>query len=558
MEKLYVIDGKLMELEALATNMASGKDFYFLRNVNNASDINHIPVEELPEPYIKNEVTIPQGVLYFSNWCERLSHEETNVDTGFNATVYKTKSGDFVRTKKYYNVNGALVYVGQYGRVITIPNSPNRYEAGTKNLWSELSRPLSLVTGRVVEDGVMCDYANEKVLLNRDEVVFSSLSDDVVVKESDHYIETDDDKIITRRDIKTGLTDEYFVCDDCDEIHSVEERNYLENYDKDVCEGCLDNYRWSDYDDMYLDESDGEYVESVDSFVSYDSIEENFTRCQECGELFVTDDMFHAENDYWLCDYCAQEYTDDEGYYVNGNCNFIHCYSYKPDAQFFGGDSEKYLGLEYEVEGGGYNDHKAKKIFGGQAHWYCKSDGSLDNGFEAVTHPCTPEFMLKSIDWDKITEQLEDNGYDETYGAGIHIHVSRNHFKSRSHIGKLIRFFAENYDDLVLFANRPSSQAEQWAQATDVCGCSTFESCYNEARCERYSAVNVQNAATIEIRLWNTTYNPSTLRSFIQMTDVLTDLANGQWEDFTWTNVRKLGEERGYDELLHRLGEQGK
>lgn len=558
MEKLYVIDGKLMELEALATNMASGKDFYFLRNVNNCSDIKHIPVEELPAPYKKNEVELPAGVLYFKDWCERLTHEPTIVDTGFNAVIYKTKNGGYVEPEHYYNVNGALVYVGKHGRIINIPGSPNNYTPGQNNLWSELSRPLSLTTGRVVEDGVICEYADELVPFNRDEVVFSSLSDDVVVKTSNDYAITDVDEIVTRRDIENGLTDDYFICEDCNEIHHVDDKTFLENYDKDVCSDCLENYRWSDYEDCYLDEDECEYVESIDGYVSYDTINECFARCQECGELFERDSMVFTENDYWVCDYCAEDTVDDEGYYMNGRYDFIHCYSHKPEAVFFGGESTKYLGLEYEVEGGGYSDRKAKEIFGWQKHWYCKSDGSLDNGFEAVTHPCTPKFMLEEIDWDKITADLDSHGYDETYGAGIHIHVSRSHFTSRSHIGKLVRFFAENYSDLVEFANRPESQAEQWAQATDVYGCSTFESCYNEARGERYSAVNVQNSATIEIRLWNTTYNPNTLRSYIQMTDVLTDLANGQWEDFTWANVRKLGEERGYTELLNRLAEQGK
>lgn len=558
MEKLYVIDGKLFELEALATNMASGKDFYFLRNTNNCSDIKHIPVEELPSPYVKNEVTLPKGVLYFKDWAERLTHEPTVVDTGFNAVVYRTKDGSYVQPKKYYNVNGALVYVGEHGRIINIPGSPNSYSPGQNNLWCELSRPLSLTTGRVVTDGILAEYAGETVLFNKDELVFSTLSDDVVVKNTDDYIETDDDEVITRQDIENGLTDEYFVCEDCNKIHSIDDKTYLDNYEKDVCQGCLANYCWSDYEDCYFDEDECEYVGSIDTYVSYDTIRENFACCQECGELFERDSMLYTENEYWVCDYCSENYVDGEGYYTNGRYDFIHCYSHKPSPKFFGEEATKYLGLEYEVEGGGYSDRKAKEIFGGQPHWYCKSDGSLDSGFEAVTHPCTPKFMLEEIDWDKITADLDSHGYDETYGAGIHIHVSRAHFTSRSHIGKLVRFFAENYDDLVTFANRPLSQAEQWAQATDVEYCSTFESCYNTARSERYSAVNVQNSETVEIRLWNTTYNPSTLRSYIQITDVMTDLANGQWEDFTWDNIRKLGEERGYTELLNRLREQGK
>ena len=161
--------------------------------------------------------------------------------------------------------------------------------------------------------------------------------------------------------------------------------------------------------------------------------------------------------------------------------------------------------------------------------------------------------MLQNIDWETLVDKLGDEGYCDEEGAGIHIHISRNHFKSRSHIGKLVRFFAENYDRLVKYANRYRSDATQWANKTDVEGCDTFEKCYSEARCERYSAVNVQNEHTIEIRLWNSSYNATVIRSFIQMTDVLTDLANGLWEDFTWENIEKLAEERGYQEMLDRI-----
>ena len=555
-EKLYVIGEKLFELEALATNMASGEDFYFLRNTEDNSDITRIPIAELPKPYQKQDVTIPPDALYIENGTVKLSGCEKTIDVGFgNRHVYKTKTGDFVHTQKFYNVNGALVYVDSEGRIMDVPNSPNSFTSDFTGLWCELSQPVSLLTGRIVEGDLKIRVGSDIVPVNKDEVIFSSLSYDMVIKDSQDYVVTAEGNI-TRQDIINGLTDEWLICEDCGRIHHIDDNEYLDYYDKNVCRYCLDNYRWSTYDNNYFSTDDCVFVESIDDYVSYSSLNANFRRCDHCGEYYREDDVNVTDNDYNICIHCYEDddVVDEDNYYIQCDDNFIHSYSYKPSPLFFGGDDKvKYFGLEYEVQGGGCDNYTARKIFGKFSHWYCKHDGSLEDGFEAVTHPCTPEFMLQNIDWETLVDKLDDEGYCEEEGAGIHIHISRNHFKSRSHIGKLVRFFAENYDRLVKYANRYRSDATQWANKTDVEGCDTFEKCYSEARCERYSAVNVQNEHTIEIRLWNSSYNAKVIRSFIQMTDVLTDLANGLWEDFTWENIEKLAEERGYQEMLDRI-----
>nr|DAP32946.1 MAG TPA: Putative amidoligase enzyme [Caudoviricetes sp.] len=556
MEKLYVIDGKLMELEALATQMSSGEDFYFLRDTADSTNIKRIPVADLPKPYHEENVTLPPNVIYFANGIVKMTIDETVVDVGFgNKHIYKTKTGDFVETEKFYNVDGAIIYIDSEGGVVKIPNSPNEFNKESTSLWTELTVPVSVLTGRVVDGNIKVKVGVDLMPLNKEEVACSSLSDDIVIKNSENYVTTEDGDIITRQDVANGLTDEYFICADCGCIHHDSDTEYLDNYDKNVCSSCLENYHWSSYDNNYYSRGDCVYVGSIEDYVSYRSLNAYFRQCAHCGEYYLEDNTNVTENDYVICDRCYDDddIVDEDNYYLHGETEFIRSYSYKPDAKFFGEGTNKYLGLEYEVQGGGCSDHTARKIFGKYPHWYCKYDGSLEDGFEAVTHPCTTQFMLNNIDWENLVETLDNAGYNEPEGAGIHIHVSRDHFESRSHIGKLVRFFAENYDKLVRFAKRNSSDAHQWARPTDVECCSTFESCYSEARCERYSAVNVQNSATIEIRLWNSTYEADVIRSFIQMTDVLTDLANGQWEDFTFANVRKLAEERQYKELLTRM-----
>ena len=169
--------------------------------------------------------------------------------------------------------------------------------------------------------------------------------------------------------------------------------------------------------------------------------------------------------------------------------------------------------------------------------------------------PCSPKVLLNDINWERLVGNVLGEGYDDPDGAGFHIHISREHFNDRSAIGKLVRFFYKYYDELVEFANRDEDDATHWADCTDCDGDSTFYRSYEKAMEKRYSAVNVQNSATVEIRLFNSSYDARDIRSYIQFTDIISDLANGMWAEMTWDNIKKLAIERGYDDLTSRLDE---
>ena len=208
------------------------------------------------------------------------------------------------------------------------------------------------------------------------------------------------------------------------------------------------------------------------------------------------------------------------------------------------------------MQGGGCCSNIAENIFGDYKEFYCSSDSSLDEGFEAITHPCSPGYLLGNIDWEEITKRLGRNDYDEEEGAGFHIHISREHFKSQSHIGKLIKFFSENYQTMMEFGNRDWDNADSYAKPTAFDDDDKFIDIYNNTRGDRYHAVNVWPSETVEIRLFNTTYRPEVIRSYIQFVDIITDLANGVYRDMTFANVRKEATERGYNELISYMDEQ--
>ena len=107
------------------------------------------------------------------------------------------------------------------------------------------------------------------------------------------------------------------------------------------------------------------------------------------------------------------------------------------------------------------------------------------------------------------------------------------------------------------FGNRDWDNADSYAKPTVFDDDDKFIDIYNNTRGDRYHAVNVWPSETVEIRLFNTTYRPEVIRSYIQFVDIITDLANGVYRDMTFANVRKEATERGYNELISYMDEQG-
>ena len=69
-----------------------------------------------------------------------------------------------------------------------------------------------------------------------------------------------------------------------------------------------------------------------------------------------------------------------------------------------------YMGVELEVDDGGKDSGNARKIlsvFNRNAEYgYIKSDGSLDDGLELVTHPCTLKAHLQEVPWEETIGDL--------------------------------------------------------------------------------------------------------------------------------------------------------
>lgn len=278
---------------------------------------------------------------------------------------------------------------------------------------------------------------------------------------------------------------------------------------------------------------------------TYGRSEEDFFTVEDTGEKYsyaVADQFYRAGN--------GQYYSSQSAAPMMG----VHSYRFKPEPKFFG-NGKKFIGIELEFHSCGESDRTADRIIGPMNNViYAKHDGSLHDGIEFVTHPCTPEYHLNDMDWNNFIQRLVDNNGNAGCGAGIHMHVNRNYFKDNLCIARMVRFIENHHDTILHMSNRTDSDrnwCEKYRYTVKEIR-SIFKYAQNSGA--KYRALNLCPAHTIEFRMFRSTVNISRLKAYIQFVDALTSVANMQSIKYIgWSHIRRQAEKRGYTELINLL-----
>jgi hypothetical protein len=233
--------------------------------------------------------------------------------------------------------------------------------------------------------------------------------------------------------------------------------------------------------------------------------------------------------------------------------NVIQSYNYKPRPKFFG-DGPRYFGFELEVDSGLSDDALADRACAIQKmskKFYLKHDGSLDSGFEIVTHPHSlAAYEADKELWRQVVEYASSHGLmsHDCNSCGLHIHISRKAFGSSSaeqdrNISKLIFLYEKFYQKFLTFSRRKESQLHRYAKRY----CSTtpppVDECIEMAKSEfdRYFAINITPSETVELRFFRGTLVLDTLFASLQLADRLVDVVIGnsskEIADMEWTDV---------------------
>lgn len=328
------------------------------------------------------------------------------------------------------------------------------------------------------------------------------------------------------------------VCSQCGERIWVDDANYFD--DETLCDDCFDECT------VVCDHcGDRVWATNVvsDSEISLCDycFDHSYYRCDVCGRLVRCEDaLFHSGDCY--CEECYENVRDD----------VIHDYCYKPDPIFYG-EGPRFFGVELEVDGEGEDNDNAREIVeianeDGKERIYCKHDGSLDDGFEIVTHPMELDYHLKIMPWRDITRKATEMGYrsHQTSTCGLHIHVSRaafgeSHEEQEEVIERILLFVELHWAELLKFSRRTQYSIDRWAAryGMEKTGKEILDKAKKSGN-GRYTAVNLCNYSTIEFRLFRGTLKLNTLFATLQLVNRIIDIAMYNSEGYimaqSWTD----------------------
>ena len=316
----------------------------------------------------------------------------------------------------------------------------------------------------------------------------------------------------------------YEICDDCgaivpaDEIVVTNEGSWDEAY---VCTDCLyDHYtQCSDCGNWVSDRHLSLYDRNT---YICDNCSDHWVCCDDCGAVIrVADAVYHDGDGCWYCYNCIDEHHQHR----------LQSYSYKPAPVFHHRSSEDehelYMGVELEVDKGDDADVLVEELDEIGMPIYMKHDGSLDDGVEIVTHPCTLGYHMYDMRWAEIARRCRNNGYKshDAETCGLHIHVGREQLGDCAYRGevetsaKIVLIVDAIWDSIVRFSRRTESQLDDWAKkpSVDKDDPDRIAAAIHAVKDTRYHAVNLMNTGSVEFRVFRGTLRRDTIIASLQL-----------------------------------------
>ena len=317
-----------------------------------------------------------------------------------------------------------------------------------------------------------------------------------------------------------------------DVVHYDDDNGILHYIDCTVCDNCGEYIP----DDVIIRDNYGNNI-------CPDCCDSDYIRCENCECLVRFDESCYCERDD--CSYCEDCYNSECNV-----CNNLHNYCYKPDSIFFGG-GDKFFGIELECS---FDDNydAVEYIHNNYNFLYCKEDSSVD-GIEIVSHPMSYDFIknnyVKAIE--KVTDDYNGRGHNI---GGMHVHINRGQFIDDEHFSKFYDLFNADIKFLEIIAQRSISD---WGKINSYDGTKKLTDQVNYNGVGRYSAINLQNRETIEIRIFNSNLRPDRILKnilfIIAMIDYTKIFDNCNLEGYIrYVNSRRLSFPELYEFLIEK------
>jgi hypothetical protein len=267
----------------------------------------------------------------------------------------------------------------------------------------------------------------------------------------------------------------------------------------------------------------------------------------------ITTELF---GDDWVAccsEYCYDDLRSQED--DDGDEDGVYDYGYKPTPVFHGEGTQ--FGIELECDALDHHScdrqsavDELNDLSDNHDLFYLKQDGSLDYGFEIVTHPASLEFFRTEFPWRQITETAVHYGLrgHDVPTAGLHIHVERgalgdDHDEQDMHLTRLILTLSTHWRTVERFSRRRDSR---WAQLN-------YDGAYDKtnpvhrdkmirAKGAGHSlAINTEHRSTYEFRIFKSSLRPSTVLASIEFVAMLIEYVKSNDDEtiqaHNWSDV---------------------
>jgi hypothetical protein len=307
---------------------------------------------------------------------------------------------------------------------------------------------------------------------------------------------------------------------------------------------------------------------------------QHFLKCDHCGETVYRGDTVYGESIPTLrreARYCngvdtgkvslcrdCNNYFPVEKIHTNGLCikctlrrantktrAQIHSHTYKPRPIFISTTptTKVPLGMELEVDNGEHSNELMEYIAEIQ-QLYLKSDGSLDDGFEIVTYPLSLDYHKSVMPYEELFRRLHDDGYTshENSTCGLHIHVGRSGLGATARsqnpaIGRMIWIFEAFQAQIKKFSRRKEYRyCSFYGLPASYTPKQMLNYVKQDNRNNRYRVINLQNANTVEVRVFKGTLKKETVLASLELCDYVVKYVTTHKDDaaynstLTWQN----------------------
>lgn len=297
------------------------------------------------------------------------------------------------------------------------------------------------------------------------------------------------------------FTEGFRHCQDCDTGQAIEETIEINGGDRIVCRNCVGNYQY----------------------------------CTECDAHLTGNNL------------CAHLRLPDP--------ERIRPFNYKPEPLFFseaGEETSLFFGFELEVEKvrHKFNAERISMVLD-HPYLYPKRDGSLQQGFEVVSHPLS--WLWLQHNRDNIRQilngmKLHGCSSDDNPTTGFHVHMSRDAFTTM-HLYKFMRLFYENPKWTVQISGRKDlTVMDRYSSINKEPVKDLMRKARFGEQPDRYVAINLANPHTVELRMFKGTITPSVFWRYMEICKATFDFTKEVGiSEVNVTNFDKFVEKRRAD-----------